>query len=66
MHAVLLIAYKVSSCLNDNCAIFLDGANQLIAAISLFLGVLFCLFVTIMFCDQLSCIISNTSTIDKL
>ena len=33
---------------------------------AIFLALLFCLFVTIMFCDQISCIINNTSTIDKL
>ena len=27
---------------------------------------LFCLFVTIMFCDQIGCILANTSTVDKL
>lgn len=37
-----------------------------IAGISLFLALLFDLFVIVMFCDQISCIIENTSTIDKL
>jgi hypothetical protein len=33
---------------------------------SLFLAILFCLFVMIMFCDQMQCILGNTSTIDVL
>jgi hypothetical protein len=33
-----------------------------IAAISMFLALLFCLFVCIMFCDQISCIINETSS----
>jgi len=32
----------------------------------MFMAVLFCLFVIIMFCDQISCILGNTSTIEKL
>ena len=34
--------------------------------IGMFLALLFGLFVVIMFCDQMSCILQNTSTIDKL
>ena len=30
------------------------------------MGILFALFVLVMFCDQISCIISESSTIDKL
>mmetsp|Transcript_6706 Transcript_6706/g.11265 ORF Transcript_6706/g.11265 Transcript_6706/m.11265 type:complete len:112 (-) Transcript_6706:44-379(-) len=37
-----------------------------IAGVSMFLALLFDLFVVVMFCDQISCIIDNTSTIDKL
>ena len=33
---------------------------------SMFLGILFCIFVVVMMCDQISCIIDNMSTIDKL
>ena len=38
----------------------------MICGSSLFLALLFDLFVLVMFCDQISCIIDNTSTIDKL
>ena len=37
-----------------------------VAAISCFLAILFCLFVIVMFYDQISCIVENLSTIDKL
>ena len=33
---------------------------------SLFLDLLFAIFVVVMFYDQISCIVENTSTIDKL
>jgi len=33
---------------------------------AVFLALLFCLFVSIMFCDQISCIINNTSSITSI
>jgi len=36
------------------------------AVISIFLALLFALFVLIMFIDQMQCILANTSTIDNL
>ena len=33
---------------------------------SIFLALLFCIFVCVMFYDQISCIVENMSTIDKL
>jgi len=41
-------------------------ATIVVAAIACFLAVLFCLFVIVMFYDQISCIVENLSTIDKL
>lgn len=39
---------------------------MVIAGVSLFLGILFAIFVCVMFYDQISCILENLSTIDKL
>jgi hypothetical protein len=66
LHAIVLIGHQVYLCLDDNCAIFKDPIVQCIAGVSMFMGLLFCLFVAVMFCDQISCIVGNTSTIDKL
>ena len=40
--------------------------NIVLTFMSAFLAVLFGLFVLIMFCDQIACILGNTSTVDKL
>ena len=48
-----------------NCRVFSDE-NMIIMCGSCFLALLFCMFVGIMFCDQISCIVNNTSTIDNL
>ena len=53
-------------CLDANCAIFSEFSTVVITGIAIFLALLFGLFVMVMFCDQVSCIIDNTSTIDKL
>jgi hypothetical protein len=66
MHALYLIAKNSFYCLDKNCALFQSVLSIVMAAVSLFLALLFGLFVSIMFCDQISCIINNTSTIDKL
>ena len=65
-HALALIGYKAGICLDANCAIFSEFPTVVITGIAIFLALLFCLFVLVMFCDQISCIIDNTSTIDKL
>lgn len=65
-HALVLIGWKGALCLDDNCALFADVSTVVIACVALFLALLFDLFVVVMFCDQISCIIENTSTIDKL
>ena len=66
-HALVMIAWQGMMCLEQNCVLFtLHPGNIVLAAISSFLAVLFCMFVTIMFCDQMSCILGNTSTVDKL
>jgi len=65
-HALFLIGYKCGTCLEANCAMFADFSVVIIAGLSLFLALLFDLFVMVMFCDQISCIVENTSTIDKL
>ena len=68
-HAFALIGMKAGNCLtleHAQCALFTDGRVIFIAGQSLFLAMLFDLFVIVMFCDQISCIVDNTSTIDKL
>ena len=61
-HAVTIIALKTAKCLDKNCALFVPFDVQIITGLSLFLGVLFCLFVVVMFCDQISCIIEESSS----
>ena len=61
-HALVLIGWKCAVCLDDNCALFSDFLTVFIAGLSLFLALLFDLFVIVMFCDQISCIIDNTSS----
>lgn len=65
-HALFLVGYKAAGCLDANCAMFAEFSTVVIAGIAIFLALLFGLFVLVMFCDQISCIIDNTSTIDKL
>lgn len=45
---------------------FNETGTLVISGMSLFLGLLFCIFVVVMMWDQISCIIENMSTIDKL
>jgi len=45
---------------------FIETGNIAIAGVSIFLGLLFAIFVAVMFYDQISCITENMSTIDKL
>lgn len=66
MHALALIMQESVPCLDKNCRLFEPILVVIIAILSLFLGLLFGLFVLIMFCDQMSCIVKNTSTIDVL
>lgn len=61
-HALVLIGWKCAVCLDDNCALFADFITVLIAGLSLFLALLFDLFVIVMFCDQISCIVDSTSS----
>ena len=65
-HAIGLIAYKAYYCMGENCALFADTATWVIAGAGVFLGLLFGIFVIVMFCDQISCIVENSSTIDRL
>ncbi len=50
-HALFLIARNCIYCLDKNCALFSHTSTIVSAAISLFLALLFGLFVAIMFCD---------------
>ena len=66
MHALALILQESVPCLEKTCRLFEPISVVVITILSLFLGLLFGLFVAIMFCDQMSCIVKNTSTIDVL
>ena len=66
LHAIILIAWQSYDCFNQNCFMFVQGSMIFFSGLTLFLGVLFCIFVAVMFYDQISCIIDNMSTIDKL
>lgn len=65
-HALFIVGRKMSYCMNQNCFLFSEFHTQIMTGIAMFMALLFCLFVMVMFCDQISCIIENTSTIDKL
>ena len=65
-HGCFLIARQGIYCMDRNCRMYNEGVNLAMTCISIFLGLLFGLFVMIMFCDQISCITSEDSTIDKL
>ena len=66
VHALVLIAWQSFLCMEQNCVIMKYTHVCILAGISIFLAVLFALFVIITFCDQMSCILYNTSTIDNL
>lgn len=61
-HALYKVGMKISFCLNINCALFRDFHTQIMTGIAMFMALLFCLFVIVMFCDQISCIVENTSS----
>ena len=77
MHALYLMAKNSFYCLDKNCALFNSTFTLImgiiiphllmmylfIDCICMFLALLFGLFVAIMFCDQISCIVNNTSSI---
>lgn len=50
-HALILIGIKCWGCLDNNCALFAETMTGVIAGVSLFLALLFGLFVVVMFCD---------------
>jgi len=65
-HALVNIVWQVVSCMEEECPMFDETFVDVLAMASLFLGVLFALFVVVMFMDQLFLIWDNTSTIDNL
>lgn len=65
-HAFVLITNVVYNCWGEKCAIFISAPTMIIGGVSLFLALLFCIFVCVMFYDQIQCILENMSTIDKL
>ena len=65
-HAVVLIAWQGYLCMYDNCVMFIDMSTVILCVVGIFLAVLFCIFVCVMFYDQITCIVEMRSTIDKL
>lgn len=65
-HALVLIIWQCYGCMFvDSCYLFHRSIGMVWIAIgSVMLGLIFCLFVCIMFYDQMDCIITNMSTID--
>jgi palmitoyltransferase len=51
MHALALIVYRGFWCFDKNCRLFADFTTIIIAGVAAFLGLLFGLFVVIMFVD---------------
>ena len=51
MHAMVLVGMKGWECLDANCALFSDMITGVIAGVSIFLALLFGLFVAVMFFD---------------
>ena len=66
MHAFVLIAMQSYTCYYETCFMFVLGSEVVLACASLFMAILFAIFVAVMFYDQVSCILENMSTIDKL
>ena len=65
-HALVFIIVKGYGCLYDNCYLF-DTITQIVLCIvSIFLGLLFAIFVCVMFYDQMEAVLSELSTIDQL
>ena len=64
-HALVMLVKQGFACMELNCRVFSDE-NMIIMGGSCFLALLFCMFVGIMFADQISCIVNNTSTIENL
>jgi len=65
-HALVLMGMQSWSCYKGECYIFEKNAEIAIAIIAIVLAILFCIFVCVMFYDQISCIVECTSTIDRL
>ena len=65
-HAMVLIGTQAYGCFNENCFMFVQGTTIFFCGVTMFLGILFMIFVCVMFYDQISCILENMSTIDKL
>jgi palmitoyltransferase len=65
-HGLFLISRQGLYCMDRNCRMYANANNTAMTCISIFLALLFGLFVMIMFCDQVSCITSEMSTLDKL
>ena len=65
-HALFLIVYQSYLCMEMNCYLFKSTWTCALAGVSIFLAILFGLFVVIMFFDQMYCIVTNSSTIDNL
>jgi hypothetical protein len=58
-HGITMIAYQAYPCFWARCALF-EGLDQIVlAACSLFLGLVFAIFVVVMFYDQMDCILTN-------
>lgn len=65
-HALVLIVSKGYPCIWQSCVMFLRVEQVVIAIASIFLALLFGIFVCVMFYDQLEAIVRETSTIDQL
>ena len=66
VYSLSILFYYTHHCLYDQCQQFLDPISILLNVGGIFMGVLFGTFTAIMLFEQISCIINETSTIDKL
>eukprot|EP00349_Pseudokeronopsis_sp_Brazil_P006181 CAMPEP_0202960418 /NCGR_PEP_ID=MMETSP1396-20130829/4560_1 /ASSEMBLY_ACC=CAM_ASM_000872 /TAXON_ID= /ORGANISM="Pseudokeronopsis sp., Strain Brazil" /LENGTH=120 /DNA_ID=CAMNT_0049679625 /DNA_START=558 /DNA_END=920 /DNA_ORIENTATION=+ len=71
LYTLLMLLAKSFHCLVDEeseqCKVFSDSpANALVSIVAGFLSLLFCIFVAIMFVDQIQLILQETSTIDAM
>ena len=65
-HALILMCWKGYECYNGNCFLFAEMSQIVLTVIAIVLALLFCIFVCVMFYDQISCIVEHTSTVDRL
>ena len=64
VQALIMIIYRTYPCMWDRCALYSQVHQVVLGALSILCGLVFAIFVCVMFYDQMECILTNQSTID--